>query len=319
MIVGTPANHETVKITAVGSTGPQGSGIDFTPALSQEHIVGEVVVDPGTGLDLTGPLRFNHRANLPFSARGTGITFSPATAFAHSSNEPVQPLGTGITLDRPLSKAHAIDAAVRDAAVKTAGYQDSPAPNQWFGGPALSTGSGSMVLRDAAGLVVDSLNYGLLVDPWAAEGYQGTSGAGQGGCRVIAPVTAGGFGPGAGMVLTNRSAGRFPDGADTDSNCTDFRSQAATTMPGGATAGATNLKVASVADFTAGQTIMIDSGSNLESAVIATVGSGGATTLGGVRARARPCLLLRVRRALPRGRRSLSTAVRTRRRRWWLR
>ncbi len=36
-----------------------------------------------------------------------------------------------------------------------------------------------MVLRDAAGLVVDSLNYGLLVDPWAAEGYQGVSGSGQ--------------------------------------------------------------------------------------------------------------------------------------------
>ena len=33
-----------------------------------------------------------------------------------------------------------------------------------------------MVLRDAAGLVVDSLNYGGLVDPWAAEGYQATSG-----------------------------------------------------------------------------------------------------------------------------------------------
>ncbi len=54
-----------------------------------------------------------------------------------------------------------------------------------------------MVLRDAAGLVVDSLNYGGLVDPWAAEGYQGTSGAGQSGCRVPAPGPASGFGPAA--------------------------------------------------------------------------------------------------------------------------
>ena len=147
----------------------------------------EAVVDPGTGLDLAAPLKFNHAANLPFSDRGTGISFQPATAFAHSSNEPVQALGTGITLDSPLAKEHAINAVVRDAAVTTAGYQGTPAPNQWFGGPALALNAGNMVLRDAAGLVVDSLNYGLLVDPWAAEGYQATSGQGQSGCRVPAP------------------------------------------------------------------------------------------------------------------------------------
>ena len=195
LIVGTPANRETVTITAVGASGPAGAGIDFTPALAHAHLNGEAVVDPGTGLDLAAPLKFNHAANLPFSDRGTGISFKPATAFAHSSNEPVQPLGTGITLDSPLARDHAIDAVVRDAAVTTAGYQGTPAPNQWFGGPALSTAAGSMVLRDAAGLVVDSLNYGGLVDPWAAEGYQATSGAGQSGCRVTSPGPASGPGP----------------------------------------------------------------------------------------------------------------------------
>ena len=129
----------------------------------------------GVSLELDAPLKFNHVANMPLSVRGTGISFQPATAFAHSSNEPLQPLGTGITLDSPLADGHAINAVVRDAAVTTAGYQETPAPNQWFGGPALSPNAGNMVLRDAAGLVVDSLNYGLLVDPWAAEGYQGTS------------------------------------------------------------------------------------------------------------------------------------------------
>ena len=148
----------------------------------------EWVVSPGTGLDLAAPLKFNHAANLPFSDRGTGISFQPATAFAHSSNEPVQALGTGITLDRPLANDHEIYAVVRDEAVKTAGYQGTPAPNQWFGGPELTTDfpifgrtitieEGSMVLRDASGVVADSLNYGGLVDPWAAEGYQGASGA----------------------------------------------------------------------------------------------------------------------------------------------
>src|SRR5205807_9589548 len=233
------------------------------------------------GLDLAAPLKFNHAANLPFSVRGTGITFQPETAIVHSSNEPVQPLGTGIALDSPLAKDHAIHAVVRDAVVTTAGYQGTPAPNQWFGGPALSPAAGSMVLRDAAGLVVDSLNYGLLVDPWAAEGYQSASGAGQSGCRVTSPGLAGGFfGRGAlAAPTTNRSAGRFPDGADTDSNCADFLLQGATNLQAASADGATNIKVASTADFAAGQTILIDSGANLETAVIATVGTAGGTTV----------------------------------------
>ncbi|MFI1096633.1 arabinofuranosidase catalytic domain-containing protein [Streptomyces sp. NPDC020917] len=163
----------------------------------------------GTGVDLTAPLKSGHSSNLPFSDRGTGVTFTPATAFAHASNEPVQALGSGVTLDQPLQHRHAIDAPVRDAAATTAGYQGQDAPDQWFGGPALSASAGNMVLTDGKGHVADSLNYGSLVDPWTAEGYQGTSGSGQGGCRVPAP--------GAGS-----SAGRFPDGVDTDSNCSDF-------------------------------------------------------------------------------------------------
>jgi hypothetical protein len=265
MTVGAPG--ETVTITAVGAPSPTGTAVDFTPALTHAHSIAEAVVVPGTGLDLAAPLRFNHAANLPFSDRGTGISFQPATAFAHLSNEPVQALGTGITLDSPLVREHAINAVVRDAQVTTAGYQGTAEPNQWFGGPPLSPAAGNMVLRDAAGLVVDSLNYGLLVDPWAAEGYQAASGPGQSGCRVTAP------GPG-------RSAGRFPDGADTDSNCTDFLTQTASTLAAASAVGATNIKVASVADFDAGQSILIDAGANPETAVIATVGTSGATTVG---------------------------------------
>jgi hypothetical protein len=284
MTVGTPATVETVTITAVGTQGPGGTPVEFTPALARAHLDREFVFALGTGLDLAAPLKFSHAANLPFAARGTGITFKPATAFAHSSNEPVQPLGTGITLDTPLTRDHATDAVVRNASVKTAGYQGSLAPNLWFGGPALSNAAGSMVLRNAAGLVVDSLNYGLLVDPWAAEGYHGKSGTGEGGCRVLTPGPGrGGFGGRGGpvtpVVTPHRSAGRFPDGHDTDSNCADFELQPATTMSAAAAAGATNIKVASVADFAPGQTLLIDSGTNLENATIATVGTAGATTV----------------------------------------
>jgi non-reducing end alpha-L-arabinofuranosidase len=279
MTIGTPANQETVTVTGIDASGSNPAGVDFAPALTKAHLAREDVVAQGSGLDLATPLKFNHAANMPFSVKGTGISFRPATAFAHSSNEPVQPLGTGVTLDKPLANAHAINAAVHDVQVTTAGYQGTPAPNQWFGGPALSSSAGVMVLRDGAGLVVDSLNYGLLVDPWASEGYQAKSGAGESGCR--APVPGGGRGGFGGTAASaNKSAGRFPDGGDTDSNCTDFLVQPATTLASASAAGSNNIKVASVSDFNAGQTIMIDTGANLESGVIATVGTAGATTTG---------------------------------------
>ncbi len=288
--IGTPGNRQTVAITAVGTQGPEGTGIDFSPALEQAHINDEGVVQPGTGLDLAAPLQFNHAANLPFSDRGTGITFEPSTAFAHSSDEPVQALGTGLTLDSPLAHEHAIDAVVRDAAVTTAGYQGAPTPNQWFGGPELAANvpffnftitrkEGSMVLRDATGLVVDSLNYGLLVDPWAAEGYQAASGPEEGGCYVAAPGPAGGFGPFGSATASNTSAGRFPDGADTDSNCNDFVTSPSTTLGVSSATGATNIKVARVGGFAPGATIRIGAGENLDTADIATVGTAGATTM----------------------------------------
>ncbi|HEY7838525.1 MAG TPA: arabinofuranosidase catalytic domain-containing protein [Terriglobales bacterium] len=306
LLIGAPDHRSTVTISALTPTvrtggragfrpGGAGGSIAFAPALDQAHANGEEVQTLGTGLDLAAPLRFNHASNLPFSDRGTGISFEPATAFAHVSNEPVLPLGTGITLDRPLAKDHAIDEAVRDAAVTTAGYQGTPAPNQWFGGPELATTivrfgnftsslrQGSMVLRDASDLVVDSLNYGALVDPWAAEGYQGASGAGKSGCYVAAPGPAqAGFGRfGAAPAATNTSAGRFPDGANSDSNCADFRTQTDAALAAAAAAGATNVKVTSVAGFEAGETIRIGMGANLETAVIANVGTAGGTTVSG--------------------------------------
>jgi hypothetical protein len=288
--VGTPASKEVVTVTGVGDEDPNGAVINFTPALAKAHVTDEWVVSPGTGLDLSAPLKFNHAANLPFSDQGTGISFQPATAFAHSSNEPVRALGVGITLDSVLANGHAVDAVVRDAAVTTAGYQGTPAPNQWFGGPELTVNvpffdrnislkEGSMVLRDASSLVVDSLNYGGLVDPWAAEGYQGSSGSEQSGCYVTAPGVIGGFGPEVAAASSNTSAGRFPDGANTDSNCIDFETQASSALSAPSAVGAANVKVASVEGLDAGRTIMIDTGANLETAVISTVGTAGATTV----------------------------------------
>jgi non-reducing end alpha-L-arabinofuranosidase len=234
----------------------------------------------GASLELQAPLKFNHANNLPFSVRGTGISFKPATKFAHMSNEPILPLGTGLTLDKPLSNAHAIDAVARDAAVTTAGYQGTPAPDQWFGGPALSS-AGAMVLRNAAGMVVDSLNYGRVVDPWAAQGYQGASPGN--GCSAPAPSAGvgGGFGGRGGPATaeSNRSSGRFPDGYDTGNNCRDFQIQTYTGLSLASAAGAANIKVVSTANLKTGQTIVIDTGANRETAVIGTVGTPGGATV----------------------------------------
>jgi hypothetical protein len=273
LIVGMPDKLETLTIAGIS-----GDTVDVRPALARDHLSGEPAVVPGTGLDLTTPLKFNHAGNLPFSARGTGISFTPATAVAHSSNEPVVPLGTGITLDKPLAKAHGIDAVVQDQSVTTAGYQDAKTPDQWFGGPALASAAGNMVLRDSAGRVADSLNYGLLVDPWASEGYQSVSGMGQSGCRVTAPGIGRMIGRGPFPVLTNSSAGRLTDGSDNDSNCTDFVVPPAANFPLGAASGTANVKVTSVTDFQAGQTVIIDTGADRETGVIAAIGTAGAAT-----------------------------------------
>ena len=238
--------------------------------------------DTGTGLDLAEPLKFNHSSNLPFSCTGTGISFESATAFAHSSNEPVLPLGTGITLDQPLAMDHDINSVLRDEKVTTTGYQGPQAPNQWFGGPSLSSRAGNMVLSDAAGNVVDGLNYGLIVDPWAAEGYMAVSGAGESGCKAPLPGTnaPGGGGMPVAIRQAEKSTGRYPDGKDSDSNCRDFMVQNNIVMLASATDGSVNIKVASVAGFSTGQKIIIDRGTNSETVVIVTVGTAGATTVG---------------------------------------
>ncbi len=239
--------------------------------------------DAGTGLELVEPLKFNHSSNMPFSVRGTGISFTPASAFPHSSNEPVLPLVYALVLDQPLTNDHDINDVVRDEKVTTAGYQGSSAPQQWFGGPALSASSGNMVLRDAKGNVVDALNYGGVVDPWSAEGYQALSGASENGCFAPTPGGSRGFRPGpAGSAVSqpNSSTGRYPDGTDNDDNERDFQVQNAVNLLALATAGTNIIKVASLQNFSIGQKLFVGSGLSCEPVIVATIGTSGCTTIG---------------------------------------
>ncbi|HEX5192630.1 MAG TPA: arabinofuranosidase catalytic domain-containing protein [Solirubrobacteraceae bacterium] len=205
-----PAGDTVIKVTSTAGI-TAGAKINLDIGSRRETVtvasVGTAGAN-GTGITLTSPLKFSHSSNLPFSARGTGISFKPATRFAHSSDEPVRALMSSITLGRPLSHSHGIDTAVVDSAVTNAGYQGPPEPDLWFGGPTLST-EGTMVLRNAWGQAVDSLNYGGIVDPANQEGYQGASGTGRAGCFAPTPPTG-------------RSTARDPDGSNTDSNCADF-------------------------------------------------------------------------------------------------
>jgi hypothetical protein len=263
---------ETVAVTKVGTASSRGPG-------RGPFAAGE---DVGTGLELAAPLKFDHSANMPFSVRGTGIDFEPATAFAHSSNEPVLPLVFSITVDRPLADDWGIDDPVRDEKVRNAGYQGVRKPDQWFGGPALAAAAGCMMLRDAQGNVVDGLNYGGLVDPWMAEGYQAVSGTGANGSFAPSPAVGRGFRPGGfSGEQADRSAGRFPDGFDNDDNGHDFFVQYTMTLALAAEAGVNNVKVSSVANFSIGLPCIVGSGANAETATIAVIGGAGGTTIEG--------------------------------------
>lgn len=100
------------------------------------------------------------------------------------------------------------------------------------------------------------------------------------------------MGPSAPTSQPDRSAGRYPDGADSDYNCRDFQLQNTITLAAPAAAGSNNIKVGSVADFSIGQKIIIGRGTNSEIAIIAAVGTAGATTVGTAIAAGRKVILV---------------------------
>jgi hypothetical protein len=244
----------------------------------------------GSGeIELATALRFNHMPDEDVSTPGSGISIFPPTRFAHKSGDAVQALGSGITLESALEKNHEAGAPVGSPLVTSFGYQGPVKPDQLYGTP-LSAASGSLALMDSSGiLVVDAMVYGSQQSNSSANGtipspelatLEGDQG--QGGCMVVVPGT--GF-SGSGMALqptltVNRSIGRFPDGSDTDSNCTDFTLQTTSMLLSPIKAGSDNIKTDGTAEFIVGQEIIIGTGDNGETAVIKTIGTPGSTTLG---------------------------------------
>jgi hypothetical protein len=280
LTVGTGARRELVKVKRIinvvvaparggfGQTGPGNS------------IPGEV--------ELTTPLMYDHVLDADVSDEGTGISFSPVTRFVHKSGDAVQALGSGITLESALNNNHEAGAPVTNPLASSMGYQGSVSPFQWYGAP-LSAIAGSVALMDATGaVVIDALVYGSQQSNSSANGtitspeiatLEGDQS--QGGCITIVPGSFSGSGQ---FIATagksNRSAGRFPDGADTDNNCSDFTLQNTITLLAASSAGSNNIKIASVAEFRVGQQIIIGTGANSQTAVITTIGTAGGTTVG---------------------------------------
>jgi non-reducing end alpha-L-arabinofuranosidase len=236
-------------------------------------------------VELTSPLKFYHMLAEDVSDKGTGISFTPATRFEHRSGDAVQALGSGLILTGKLNGNHEAGTAVLNRLVKTTGYQGSVTPDQWYGAP-LSSAAGSLALYDNSGLViVDAIVYGsaqtnsgangTITSPEIAtlEGIQR-----QSGCIVVVPGVGRNIRPTG--PSPDKSVGRYPDGTDTDNNCTDFFTQGTTTIAAASQSGSKNIKVTSVADFIAGQKIIVGSGLNSEPAVIAEIGTAGGTITG---------------------------------------
>jgi hypothetical protein len=272
LTVSTGAHKELAKVKRI---------INVVTAPTRGGLNGE-----GGEVELETPLKFDHMKGVDVSARGTGISFSPATRFVHKSGDAIQALGSGITLESGLIKSHKTGAAVVKTLNTTAGYQGLQKPNQWYGAP-LSPTAGSIALMDANGVaLIDGMVYGSQQSNSSANGtiaspeiatLEGEQSGG--GCIVVVPSLPRGFQPSS-ADQANKSFGRFPDGYDSDNNCSDFLLQNTITLAAASAAGSNNIKVGSVANFSGGQKIIIGSGDNSETAVIATIGTAGATTVG---------------------------------------
>jgi len=280
LTVNTGSRKEIVEVKRIihaATEPPRGGSLELT----FNRIQGEV--------ELTAPLKMDHMLAVDVSCHGTGISFTPATRVAYYSGDAVQALGSGIRLDRALLSDHEMGTPVVNPAVKTTGYQYEDTPNQWFGWPlSTSMAGGSIALMDATGkVVVDAMVFGSQQTNSSANGtitspelatlegvqdYGGNIVVVAGPSRQLPPLNT--------IVgEINRSFGRFPDGADTDNNKTDFFLQDVVTLLLPAASGSNNIKVGNTSGFAVGQQIIVGSGVKSQSVTICEVGTTGGTTV----------------------------------------
>ena len=226
-----------MTITAVGTTGTNGTGITFTPALAMAHSQGAV-----------------YAAVTP--AGSTNIRVASITNFAAGQTDQHRQRREPGICDHRGGWRQAVRRPFRPQPPSARRTSRSPASPAWS--PATSSGSvqartrrapsSRRSARQARAVPASTLTSGLTKDHVSGS-----------------PVT------GNILVLTS---GLTLSHAVTTANAAAI--PVVTLTP----AGATNIKVVNVAGFVAGQTINIDTGANLETATIATVGTAGATGTG---------------------------------------
>ncbi|MBR5724594.1 MAG: lamin tail domain-containing protein [Bacteroidales bacterium] len=166
--------------------------------------------EPGL-VELTQALRKDHAEGVDVSSPGTGIRFEPATRFVHRSGEALQPFTS------------------EPEGVYATGQPDKGLVFRY----AMSASAGSVALVDpATGTVLDAIVYGSQQSNSSANGtitspelatLEGDQRGG--GCQAVAPQPMPAW-----LLARNPNAKpqtvclvRWPDGADTDNLCEDFR------------------------------------------------------------------------------------------------
>ena len=167
---------------------------------------------PEKGLvELTAPLKKDHAEGVDVSCPGSGIRFTPATRFAHESGDALQPFGT------------------EPEGIYATGKPDEGLVFRY----GLSTSAGSIALVDpATGTILDAVVYGSQQSNSSANGtiaspelatLEGVQRGG--GCIAVVPQPRPAWVrarmpdvPEQAVCLV-----RWPDGADADQLCEDFR------------------------------------------------------------------------------------------------
>jgi beta-galactosidase/beta-glucuronidase len=245
--IDTGANLETKVIASVGTLGTGGTGITLTTPLALKHASAAVVVTVVGITTLSGASTTlaagNGNVAAPSVAGDTNIKVSSVTNFAVGQTITI---GAGANLE-----TKDISTVGTSGSTGTGLTLTSPLSFAHVLGGAVLTvtpaGTTNIKVASVSNFVAGQ---SIAID-WGANLETAT-------ILTVGTATLTGTGITLSSGLTMAHGGNMPVVALTQ-------------------VGATNIKIAGVANFTAGATITIDTGANLETATIATVGSTGVT------------------------------------------
>jgi beta-glucosidase-like glycosyl hydrolase len=296
--IDTGFNLETRTIVSVGGTGLSGSGITVTPALGLAHLAG-VAAATAAPIGAT-MLRIGSSANF---AAGQTVNIDTA-ANLETATVAVAGVGGSTTLGLPTAvgdvviKVPSITSFVAGGTIYIdQGVNIEPAVVATVGTAGASTvrtatlaGATNIPVVSSSGFATGNT---ITIDSGAnleTAVIASTSGGGSPSVTVTVPLAnahaVGVQVSGSGITLTAPLASAHATGAAASGNGLTLSAGLTKLHTGAAAvatvtpAGVTNIKVVSVAGFAVGDTVTIDTGTTLETAVIAAIGTAGATGTG---------------------------------------